>query len=604
MNQSVPSPARVTKRKKFIFAVVLACAVFFGVVFIPFIEHAELKLIDMRFVLRSAENAPAIHEDIVIVTIDDASFRELDIRWPWPRTLLAEAIETIAEAGARVIAVDIAFSEKSRNHDEDVAFKKALSTADSVVLPSKFEVSRLQEAEQLFFNRPLEMFRNAADGYVNLTQDPDGFVRRIVLFQPFGEELHYPFFARILEEYAFGGGLTIGPYRIPPTSGNSMMVNFVGPGKAVPTVSFYRILEDQKKVGQLRDKIVFIGATFKEAHDRVPTPFFKGEGMSGVTVHAQAVNTVLQKRYLKTPSRVVDLIVLIGLIAVSAVLFMRIKPGPAGGMLAAILTLFLILSVVLFSHAGIIIELAAPLLAVILVYIGMIVFHYGVEEKQNAYVRNLFSRFVSPQVVEQILDTPGGVTLGGELREVTLFFSDIRGFTSLSEKLTPSEVVVLLNRYFEAMSEIIFNYEGTLNKFIGDAIMAFYGAPIPRDDSELRAVKACLEMREKLAKLNKEWAGEEKPGLRIGMGVHKGEVLVGNIGSSRQMEYTVIGDAVNVCSRIESLTKEFGTDILISEDVYREVLELVEAQVHPPVSVKGREEQIVVYSLIGFRQNG
>lgn len=564
MNRFVAAPGRISKKKRVFFSGVLAVAVFSIVVFLPFIEHAELKLIDLRFALRSPAKGPAVHEDLVIVTIDDASFRELDIRWPWPRTLLAEAIDTIAKAGAKAVAVDIAFSERSRINEEDIVFKGSLAAAGNVILPSKFEVSRLQEAEQLFFNRPLELFRNAsaADGYVNLSQDTDGYVRRIVLFQQFGGEFHYPFFARTLEEYVSGGaedaaikpttegGLHVGPYRVPPTSGNSMMINFIGPGEAV---------------------------------------------------HAQAVNTVLQKAHLKAPSRIVDLIVLAGMIAAAAVLFMRVKPGPGGGVLAGIVVLFSTIAVLLFSRAGIIIETAAPLLGVLLVYVGMIIFHYGVEEKRSTYVRNLFSRFVSPQVIEQILDTPGGVTLGGELREVTLFFSDIRGFTSLSEKLNPPEVVGVLNRYFEAMSEIIFRYEGTLNKFIGDAIMAFYGAPIARHDSEMRAVSACLEMREKLAELNRAWAGEGKPGLQIGMGVHKGEVLVGNIGSSRQMEYTIIGDAVNVCSRIESLTKEFRTDILISEDVYRDISDTVEAEVHPPVSVRGREEQIIVYSLIGFK---
>lgn len=206
--------------------------------------------------------------------------------------------------------------------------------------------------------------------------------------------------------------------------------------------------------------------------------------------------------------------------------------------------------------------------------------------------------FATHGIVVPEIPELSAVVLSQQERAVALFFSDIRGFTSMSEKLEPPAIVSLLNRYFDGMGEVIYTFEGTLNKFIGDAIMAFYGAPVPQPDAAKRAVFAALEMRRRLAELNREFTAEGLPKLSIGMGLHVGNVLVGNIGSSRQVEYTVIGDAVNLCSRIESLTKEFSHDILISDELYQKVADDITVETPEPVAVKGKSGLVQVHKVI------
>ncbi|MCK4515437.1 MAG: adenylate/guanylate cyclase domain-containing protein, partial [Spirochaetaceae bacterium] len=234
-------------------------------------------------------------------------------------------------------------------------------------------------------------------------------------------------------------------------------------------------------------------------------------------------------------------------------------------------------------------------------WVGSVLYRYLVVEKQRQKVRSIFSRFVSREVVDSILDSGRAIELGGETREVVIFFSDICGFTPLSASMSPADVVEMLNEYFTDMTDIIFRHGGTVNKYIGDAIMAFYGAPVPLPNASERAVRACLDMRTALESFNEKREQQGKPAIGIGMGLHKGRVLVGNIGSPRQMEYTVIGDAVNVSSRIEGLTRVLNTDLLISDDVYQDVKDLVTVETFDPTAVKGKSEKIVVHTVTGLR---
>lgn len=596
MKQSV-ADFRISKKTRTLYVVLLGILVFLFSLLFPFLDTLEGKFIDLRFALRGSQRP---FEEVVLVAIDDPSFREMNIRWPWPREIIARGIDKIEEAGAKTIAVDIALSEQSRDPSQDFSLETALDRAGNVVLPSKFEIIRREGFLQTYYNAPIPLFENSAagTGYINLFQDGDGKVRRLILFQDFNGFRYYPFSLAAAAHYR---GTSPAELRVPSSEGRSMLINYAGPDGTYPTISFYTILQDDFDAAQLQDKVVILGATFKEAHDRIQTPFFRGDAMAGMEVHANALGTVLAEDYLVGLSPLADTGILLLLSLLALLLFTRVKPLAGLGLLGGVLVFIIAVGWLFFSTAGIVIEMAGPITAVLLMYLGMMVFHYLVEERSNQYVRNIFSRFVSHQVVDKVLAGGEGVALGGELREVTLFFSDIRGFTTLSEQLDPEEVVGLLNRYFEAMSDIIFTHEGTLNKFIGDAIMAFWGAPIYQEDSSLRAVKASLEMRERLEELNREWKLEDRGPLRIGMGIHRSKVLVGNIGSSKQMEYTVIGDGVNVASRIESLTKELECDILISDSVYQDMRDRVEVTSHEGVAVKGRLEKITVHAFHGWK---
>lgn len=286
---------------------------------------------------------------------------------------------------------------------------------------------------------------------------------------------------------------------------------------------------------------------------------------------------------------------------IGAILFIRIKPLLGLLFVVVIGTIYIIVASVLYKNSGLVLEVFDPLLAIILTWLCSVLYNYLVVEKEKKYVRSTFSRFVSAEVVDNILDSDNEIELGGELRDVAIFFSDICGFTSISENMKPAQIVEMLNEYFTEMTDIIFKYDGTLNKYIGDAIMAIFGAPIQSGNNSERAVRVSLEMRKQLNLLNIKRESEGKLPIKIGMGLHKGEVLVGNIGSKRQMEYTVIGDAVNVCSRIEGLTRIFNTDLLISDELYNEVKDIVNVSTCEPVDVKGKSEKIIVHKVLGLK---
>jgi class 3 adenylate cyclase len=221
--------------------------------------------------------------------------------------------------------------------------------------------------------------------------------------------------------------------------------------------------------------------------------------------------------------------------------------------------------------------------------------------KERDLVKETFSRYVSKQVAEEILKHPDKIAPGGKKRDVTILFSDVRGFTTFAEAHSPEEVISHLNEYLSAMVDIIFKYEGTLDKFIGDAVMAVFGSPLPHSDDPMRAIKTALDMQSRLKELNEKWIAEGKETLRIGIGVNTGEVIAGNIGDIRRMEYTVIGDNVNLASRIEGLTKEYHCPIIISESTCEKVKERVEVNKLGSVTVKGKTQAIVIYELLGMK---
>ncbi len=240
-----------------------------------------------------------------------------------------------------------------------------------------------------------------------------------------------------------------------------------------------------------------------------------------------------------------------------------------------------------------------PLLTILLTYGGVTVFRGLTEEKEKKKIKGVFSRYVTHQVVNEILSSPEGLALGGKRKECTILFSDVRGFTSMSEKMQPEDVVHILNEYMTRMVDLVFKYEGTLDKFIGDAIMAIWGAPISHSDDTKRAVMCAIEMMEKLKLLQEKWKSEGKSPFDIGVGINVGEVVVGNIGHPERMEYTVIGDNVNLASRLESLNKEFKAHIIISQKVYDRVVDLIEVRPLEPVQVKGKIEKIMIYEVLG-----
>ncbi len=563
---------------------------------VPGDSGPELKLRDLRFQIRG-EKDPAV--PLIIAAVDDTSFEMLNARWPWKRSLFAEAVEVLADDGAAVIGFDVMLSEEDYTPEGDEKLSAAFALHGRSIIPMKLVRQKAGRTVTVYTDLPLPLYRSSAydRGFVNLFQDRDEEVRSLPLSFTVDGTVYPSFALAVIKGYlnrrGTGGG-TEGE------AAETTLIDYCGGPGTFPGISISDVLELNFPPGLFTDKIVLIGAGFAESHDHYATPFAGGnrERMYGVDVHAHAINTLYAGTAPKplSPGWAVTFIAV--LIGCAAAIGYCIRPGLGLAGTGGLLGLYFLSAVLVFNGTGVFIPLFRPLLVIAVSYLGSVIYRYFGEFREKKAVESIFSRYVSPRVVEKVLDQQESLTLGGEVREIVLFFSDIREFTHMSESLSPPVIVRLLNRYFERMGEIIYTYEGTLNKFIGDAVMAFYGAPVPQPDAPRRAVYAALDMREALTALNEEFREEGLPELSIGMGMHLGDVLVGNIGSSRQMEYTVIGDAVNVCSRIESLTKEFGHDILISDELYQKVRDIVTVETPRAVPVKGKSTLIQVHKVI------
>ncbi|MES0489880.1 MAG: adenylate/guanylate cyclase domain-containing protein [Leptospirales bacterium] len=608
-----------SKRKAWLKASgVIAVSVFIITMVFPFSNILELKTQDLRASLSSGSDAVKAEAPILIAAIDDPSFEAINIRWPWPRQIFAEAIHNLNAAGAKVIALDIMLGDAGYNKREDIALRDAFlglrnsGKSASIVLPSKIEVRETEEYTMDYIDMPLDMFRRHADstGYVNLPIDQDGYVRRVY---PFNFSLNtgsgrpeQAFSVAVLSAYSqsdfvkSSSGFENSSFKIPLTRSKPMAIQYAPPG-SFETVSFYRLLEKPLDPAIYKDRIILIGAFFKESHDQLLTPLENSYGLYGIEVHANIINTIYTQNFLTSSPSWFNFVLLIFIIITASFALSHLRP--TAGIITMLTGVFgyNLIVILLYLKWNFILAMVDPSLAIMFSWVGAMVFNFGVVDKEKRQMRSMFSRYVAPEVVDKILKSGSDLSLGGQTREVVIFFSDICGFTALSEKLQPAEVVEMLNVYFTEMTDVIFKYHGTFNKYIGDAIMAFYGAPVEMEDCSEKAVRACLEMRKKLQELNEKRASENLPAIKIGMGLHKGEALVGNIGSVKQMEYTIIGDAVNVSSRIEGLTRDLKTDFLISEEIYRDTKDLIDVKTHEPVFVKGKTNKITVHSVIGYK---
>ncbi|KKR31142.1 MAG: Adenylate cyclase, partial [Parcubacteria group bacterium GW2011_GWF2_39_8b] len=342
---------------------------------------------------------------------------------------------------------------------------------------------------------------------------------------------------------------------------------------------------------------VFVGATAEDLHDSKPTPLSRGTPMPGVEIHANIARGLLSGDRL-VPLGTFETSAWILLASIVSSLFFifanRLLIVVGGNVLVGLL--YLVTIIILFER-GIAVNLIHIELSWIVTTITLSLYKFFIAEKEKREMKRTFGKYVSPSVLEQIVKNPKAVLLGGEEKEITVLFSDIRGFTSISEKTTPRELVRILNTYFSSITKKIIENDGVLDKYIGDAIMAFWGAPIPEPKQADKAVKAALEMLEELKKINIQFLASGDPEIKIGIGIYTGKAIVGNIGSEHRFDYTAIGDTVNIASRIEGLTKEYKTEIIIGESTKNKLTENFSVTLLGKTNVKGKLEEVTIYSV-------
>jgi adenylate cyclase len=442
----------------------------------------------------------------------------------------------------------------------------------------------------------MDLINNAAKyfGHVNVTADEDGIVRRLPLFiKNQGQEI--PSLSLKIADFVAGRSSQETINRI----GNWLRVNFIGPPGSFKTISFSDVYENNFLADDFKNKIVLVGVTSSDLHDQQMTPFSLGQEMPGVEIHANAIQTLLNQKFIKEvgTANVLGFIFLFSLINVLSFSFLRRIWAAA---LAGIFSIFVYLTVaVIFFEQGLVLNLVYPCLSFVFSLVVILLYRYFSENREKDYLRQSFQYYLSPEVVEEVIANPEKLKLGGAKKEMTVLFSDIRGFTTLSEKVEPEKLVSLLNEYFTAMTEVILQSGGVLDKFIGDAIMAFWGAPQEEPEHSRRACEAALAMMERLEILKKNWVRRGLPEINIGVGVNSGLMIVGNMGSEKRFDYTVIGDNVNLASRLEGLNKQYNTNIIISQFTYEKVKDSFEAEFLDEVKVKGKDIAVKIYKLIG-----
>jgi adenylate cyclase len=604
------------------------------------LESYELKTYDQLCRLE-ANRSPA-PEELVLIVVDQNSLTAAQkdgVNWPWPRQMYAPILQFCAAGGAKAVAFDILFTEPSSYGVEDdkllgdalrvnghallplflsrqkrppLPYEKGLLDRSSIPLKNdsgQDPVSYLSSIPPI----PILAENARALGNVATLPDPDGIYRRIPVVFPYQERwvpsLGLAVFhllrgreTAVLEKRS----LRLRDFSLPLDSRQNFLLFYYSPGKDFRRLSAFNVIQSSLALQEgrkplyppetLRDKMVFIGFTAPGLFDLKPTPV--SSVTPGMSVHATLLANLLHRDFRVRISPHLSLgLALVFALAMSITVLL--VPGlwqlpllllAYGGGLA-----FLVF--ISFRHS---LWMDGVLLAssLGLSFAMSSVFSYATEGRQKRQIKQAFSHYMSDLLVQDLLRHPEKLRLGGEKRVLTVFFSDLAGFTSMSEKLTPEEVVTLLNRYLTAMTDIILASGGIIDKYEGDAIMAFWGAPLPQEDHAARGCLAALENQARLAELREEFIRMGLPPVFARIGINTGEMIIGNLGSSQRFDFTVIGDSVNLASRLEGAGKEYGTAILISEETYRQAQAAVEVRELDLLQVKGKQLPVRIYELV------
>jgi adenylate cyclase len=603
------------------------------------LQPYSLKTLDILF--RRAPLPPASPQ-VVLVTVDQPDidlFKEQGINWPWPRQLYGPIIDFCRRGGARAVIFDLLYTEPSfYGPEDDQELAKAAAAAGNAVfacfLTREEKGANPQEAELLAkagmtiagtpprglpdyraVLAPVQPLTAAAQtlGNVECGPDPDGIYRRLPLVAPFKDRwiplLSFAAFQRLAApgEWRFApGALVHQNYRLPLDSQGRLLLKFRGPARTHRRFAAANVIQSELRLrhGQppiyqpedFRDRWVLVGLTAPGLLDLKASPV--SPIYPGVELHATLLDNLIQGDFLKPAPAWLPWL-WGGALAAGVALAVLFTSGLAAPLLAFVLPGLL--------HAGVTVALfragwwSDPLLpgvALAAAFGLAAVYSYATEGRQKQVIRRMFAHYMSETVISHLLAHPEKLKLGGERRRVTLFFSDLAGFTGMSEHLEPEAVVALLNEYLSRMTAIILEEMGTVDKFEGDAIMAFWGAPLDQEDQAARACRAALRQQAAMVGLNRRLSQKGLPQLAMRIGLHTGEAIVGNLGSQSRFDYTVIGDAVNLAARLEGLNKFCDTAILASEATVAASGGSLEFMELDRVAVKGRETPVTVFTVL------
>jgi len=620
------------------------------------IQRLELATIDYRFQHRGLKESLRDSGMVVIVEISQDSYRALPDRFPWPRCYYAHLVRNLKRAGARVVGLDLMLTGADMaNPLNDQELRDAIRETGVVVLAGKIEPENDQyqhvSNDENFGNEFLHI--DSTLGIVNILNDADGVHRRYAPFFESAGNFTVPTFAfAVLNKYFdlspfttaedWGDRFAYAGRDIPKYDASSFLINFYGSSGTSRFIKFADVIDDSAFTtldeidygtqlntfddpidgylydGTFKNKIVLVGSRVPEDHDLFPVSIAKGRRqgdnlMYGVEIHANVIESILRSDFVRKQSGALEILSVLFFCFVTFFVTSALKASKTrfhflvevNGFLFALAEIFVLAyaSLLLFTHASYLLTTISPILAVLAGYFASTTYHFVVERKQRVLIKEMFSTYVNPSVVDELISNPEKLALGGERRTLTVLFADIEGFTTISENLPSEQLVGILNEYLSAMSEVVFRHSGTLDKYQGDAIMAFWGAPIAQHDHALNACRAAIEMQQVAKEIRSAWRSEKKPLFHLRIGINTGEMVVGNMGAMRKFDYTVIGDSVNLGSRLEGANKQYHTGIIVSENTFSLVSQEMVGRELDLLTVKGRSEPIHIYELLMTRES-
>jgi adenylate cyclase len=615
------------------------------------LQVVELKTLDHRF-FRYAQPTQA-SPDIVLVAIDEPSLKTVG-RWPWHRDVHGFMVHYLKEAGARAIVFDILFLEPDPEGDVfDNDFATELRAAGNVFLPflmsqrpagaspalvdtrSSAEDTMLAKASMTLHIRsdatqtdlwrypgaelPIPSLAEAAHGlgFIDLFADNDGTLRHLPVLVQTPAAMVPQLAVAVAHDILGAHGVTLTPHAlqlgrttVPLSEQGRMVLNWHGTleqqtyaaySAGAVLQSFLDLQEHRQPLLSptvFKDKIVFIGATAAGTYDLRVTPL--SPYTSGVLAHMTALDNILQQRFLRPAPFWLGVVTLLALCLGTAWSFMLLQRQLLKiGLILGLAMAYYGLVVYAFTEHGVWLELALPEGAIAVTYAVTATVEYLTEGMRRRQLRFAFDKYMSAEVVDEIMRHPEAIKLGGEKREISVFFSDVAGFTTISEGLTPEALVEMLNTYLSAMTDTLLLHRGNVNKYLGDGVMALFGAPSYEPQHATLACYAALDCQRMLAQRQAAWQAQGFPALTTRIGVNSGPLVLGNMGSEKRVEYTVMGDSVNLASRLEGANKEYHTLILLGPRTYELAKDDIEAREVDRIRVKGKYEPVVVYELLG-----
>jgi adenylate cyclase len=574
----------------------------------------DLRAVDLLFALRGVEQPQA---PIVIVSIGEDSFDELNLAWPWPRSLHAELLDRLKVGHPAAIGFDIAFPEPSaRGSADDRTFAEAIGRAGNVILAAALTTIEEASYAKVDLNPPIPVLRERAAGYglVNFLVDDDAFVRTAEIEHNHqGQRL--PSFALALAHVAAQAGV-----QRAPTPGHDVLINFRGGPKSYPTIPYYQILRGEVRPEIFTGKIVLVGATSPVLHDLFPTPFAARGDMPGVEIQANFLETLLRGIPIRRAPGGVGIILTLAAAIAAVWLTLRYRPVLALALVGVFAAGFLTLAYGLFAGSRLVVPVLLVPTALLFGFGATLLESFILEQRQRTMLMQLFSRHVSPEVADAIWAQRDAFLAGGRLSSqklvATVLFTDLKGFTGISERMDTHALMDWINGYMEVMAKLVTQYGGVVDDYFGDAIKANFGVPFARASEAERArdavnaVECALAMGKELQRLNAQWQAQSLPAVAMRIGICTGEVVAGCVGSAERLKFTTIGDTVNTASRLESYEKDLeGPDprqspcrILVAETTQAYLGNRFWTQRAGSLQLKGKERPLTVYRVFGTKE--